>query len=150
MKSKIIKSVALVMIIAISVPLYSKASAHRLEVNGDPFKEPVKMRCTCYIDRGTTASGAQTRDGIIAGRREWLGYVACIYAIKEDGSIGDFIGYYEFKDTGAGIDTDGDGRGDSIKNGLSVDVWRSSMSEARNWVKTYGDYVYIKIIKGVG
>ena len=127
MKSKLFKSIAIIMIIAICVPLYSKAGAHKLEVNGDPFKEPVKMRCTCYIDRGTTASGAQTRDGIIAGRREWIGYVACIYAIKEDGSIGD-----------------------SIKNGLSVDVWRSSMSEARNWVKTYGDYVYIKIEKGEG
>lgn len=108
------------------------------------------MRCTCYIDRGTTASGAETRDGVIAGRKEWLGYVACIYAMNEDGTIGEFIGYYEFLDTGAGIDTDGDGKGDSIKNGLSVDVWQPSKADAIQWINTYGDYVYIKIVKGVG
>jgi hypothetical protein len=118
--------------------------------SGDPFKQPVKMRCTCYIDRGTTASGQQTREGIIAGRRDWIGKVAALYAIDDNGNIGEFIGYYEFLDTGAGIDTDGDGHGDSIKNGQSVDVWQPSLNDARKWVKKYGDYVYIKIIDGKG
>lgn len=121
-----------------------------LEVASDPFKEPTVIRCTCYIDNGTTASGKQTKDGVIAGRKEWLGCVAMLYAVNEDGSIGDFIGYYEFLDTGAGIDTDGDGKGDSIINGTSVDVWRPTLDDAKSWVNTYGDYVYIKIVRGVG
>ena len=108
-----------------------------------------KIRCTCYTDEGVTASGAATRHGIIAGKREWLGNCAAIYSITEDGSVGDFIGYYEFLDTGAGMDTDGDGKGDTIINGESVDIYRYTLKEAKNWIKTYGDYVYIKIIENV-
>ena len=64
--------------------------------------------------------------------------------------IGDFIGYFDFYDTGSGIDTDGDGKGDSIKKGKSVDVYKNDMSEAKEWIRTYGDYVYIKIIEAEG
>lgn len=112
--------------------------------------ELTKIRCTCYIDSGITASGQETRDGIIAGRRSDLGKIAALYRYNSDGSIGEFIGYYEFLDTGAGIDTDGDGKGDSIKKGLSVDVWKSTMAEANGWIAEYGDYVYIKIIDAEG
>ena len=59
------------------------------------------------------------------------------------GCAGEFIGYFEILDTGAGIDTDGDGRGDSIKRGKSIDVYRPSLQECRDWIATYGDYVYI-------
>ena len=45
-----------------------------------------------------------------------MGCAAALYDVKEDGSIGDFIGYYEVLDTGAGIDRYGDGLGDSIIN----------------------------------
>lgn len=112
--------------------------------------ELVKIRCTCYIITGITASGQETRDGIIAGRKSDIGKVAALYRCNDDNSIGEFIGYFEFLDTGAGIDTDGDGKGDSIKKGLSVDVWRSSIIEANNWIAEYGDYVYIKIIDAEG
>jgi 3D (Asp-Asp-Asp) domain-containing protein len=114
---------------------------------GDPFTEPQKVRCTCYVDRGTTASGKTTREGIVAGKREWIGCVAALYQVNEDGKLGDFIGYYEFLDTGYGIQTD---YGGSIQLGQSIDVWQPSMKDAYNWVGQYGDYVYMKIIKGVG
>ena len=114
------------------------------------YKMPQPVRCTCYIDRGTTASGRQTRNGIIAGRKERLGMAAVLYEVKEDGMLGDFIGYYEFCDTGAGIDTDGDGNGDTIRTGNSVDVWQPNMKSARNWVKEHGDYVYMQIVPAVG
>lgn len=117
------------------------------EATSDGLK---KIRCTCYIDSGTTASGCETRAGIIAGRREDLKKVAALYRYNPDGSIGEFIGYYEFLDTGAGIDTDGDGKGDSIKKGLSVDVWKPTMVDANSWIAEYGDYVYIKIIDAEG
>jgi len=119
-------------------------------VIGDPFIEPVKIRVTCYCEHSKTATGVQTRDGIIAGKKEWLGYTAELNAINPDGTIGEFVGFYEFKDTGAGMDTDGDGKGDSIKCGQSVDVWVNSLSDAYKWRDKYGDYMFIKIIKGDG
>ena len=119
-------------------------------VVGDPFIEPVKIRCSCYCEHGKTATGAKTRYGIAAGKKEWLGYVAELNAINPDGSVGEFIGYFEFKDTGAGMDSDGDGKGDTIINGQSIDIWINSLPEAYKWRDKYGDYVYIKIIKGKG
>ena len=114
------------------------------------YQTPQPVRCTCYIEHGITASGIQTRNGIIAGRKEWLGMAAVLYEIKEDGTLGDFIGYYEFCDTGAGIDTDGDGNGDTIESGNSVDVWQPNMESARAWIKEHGDYVYMQIVPAVG
>ena len=109
-----------------------------------------KIRCTCYVINGITASGQETRDGVIAGRFEDLGKVAAIYRYNNDGSIGEFIGYYEFFDTGTGIDTDNDGEGDSIIKGLSIDIWKSDIVEAKDWITEYGDYVYVKIIDAEG
>lgn len=105
------------------------------------------IRCTCYITKGITASGEYTRSGIIAGRKEDLGKKAALYQMDKDGTVGELIGYYDFLDTGAGMDTDGDGKGDSIKKGLSVDVWQPSMKDAKAWIKRYGDYVYMEIIE---
>lgn len=48
------------------------------------------------------------------------------------------------------MDTDGDGKGDTIKTGNSVDVWQPSMKNARAWVKEHGDYVYMQIVPTVG
>lgn len=113
----------------------------------DPTEEPTKIRCTLYIDRGTTASGEYTREGILAGKRDWLNCSANLYEVDENGNKGELIGSYEFKDTGAGIDTDGDGKGDSIRKGYSIDVWAPDMDAVREWQKTYGDYVYLEIIE---
>ena len=60
------------------------------------------------------------------------------------------IGIYEFKDTGSGMDTDGDGKGDTIKNGKSIDVYRNTLSRCYDWIKEYGDYVYLEIIDAEG
>ena len=109
-----------------------------------------KIRCTCYNDKGITASGHYTRKGIISGRKCDIGRVAAIYQIGEDGQIGEFIGYFEFLDTGAGMDSDGDGKGDTIKKGLSVDVFKDTYKEAKEWISEYGDYVYIKYIDAEG
>ncbi len=79
-----------------------------------------------------------------------MGCVAALYEMNEEGGMGDFIGYYEFIDTGAGIDTDGDGWGDTIKNGYSIDVWQPDMAHANAWIAEYGDYVMLKVIRGKG
>lgn len=120
-----------------------------IQVNANE-SELVRKRCTCYLDRGITASGHYTRHGVIAGRKEDLNKVAAIYECDPEGKVGEFIGYYEFLDTGAGIDTDGDGKGDSIKKGLSIDVYRDSMEEVKDWISEYGDYVYVKYIEADG
>lgn len=109
-----------------------------------------KIRCSCYIEHGNTATGCYTRKEIAAGRVEDFYKVAAIYSIAEDGSIGDFLGYYEFRDTGAGMDSDGDGIGDTIRTGKSIDVWQPSMDSAKAWIRKYGDYVYIMIIDAKG
>jgi 3D (Asp-Asp-Asp) domain-containing protein len=120
------------------------------DASAKEFEEPEVIRCTCYCEHGKTATGIKTRYGIISGKKEWLGCVAELHRINEDGSIGQFIGFFEFKDTGAGMDSDGDGIGDTIKNGKSVDVWVDTLEEAYMWRDAYGDYVYMKIIKGKG
>lgn len=154
MKKRLIRAaIAAGLICVLFIGQYLEANARKAyiePVTGDPFEEVVKIRCTCYCEHGITASGQKTRYGIVAGKKDWLGCVATLYQINEDGSIGEFIGQFEFKDTGAGMDTDGDGKGDSIKNGQSIDVWINSLPEAYKWRDKYGDYVFIKIIRGEG
>lgn len=153
---KIKRYIRLILIIAIMMLsfwlcLYANAKP------SDPFSEPVKVRCTCYIDSGTTASGKETRPGIMAGKPEWIGCVACVNAVNPDGSIGEFIGYYEILDTGYGAET---GVGQSkifsdrtlgtIEIGETVDVYQVTMHQAEEWVEQYGDFVYIKLCRGKG
>ena len=143
-------------VIALSVAAIINLS-NNIQVKPDPIPDPIKIRCTCYLDTGITASGVYTRKGIMAGKKEWLGCVAEVNAINEDGTIGEFIGYYEILDTGYGMST---GRGQSkvkkgkaigtIEAGESVDIWMPSMSQAKEWINTYGDYVYIRVFRGKG
>ena len=142
--SRILK---LAIILALFLSIFS---IRYFNIKAQSTTELTKIRCTCYIDSGITASGQVTRDGVIAGRREDIGKTAALYRYNADGSVGEFIGYYEFLDTGAGIDTDGDGEGDSIKKGLSIDVWKSSMTEVNDWITEYGDYVYMEVIEAEG
>lgn len=139
------------LIVAILLSFTCEARKAYIEpMQGDPFKEPCKIRCSCYCEHGTTASGKKTRFGLVAGKKDWMGYTVEINAINEDGSIGEFVGYFEFADTGAGMDSDGDGVGDTIREGNSIDVWVNSLKDAYAWRDKYGDYVYIKIIKSEG
>jgi hypothetical protein len=95
------------------------------------------IRCTGYNDIGYTKSGEYTRDGIIAGKEEWLGRTCNLYRVNEDGTMGDIIGSYEFLDTGYGING-------SLIDGTSVDVWHPTEKAVWDWVAEYGDYVYIE------
>lgn len=134
--------ITIILVIALICPIAKNVKADEGEI--------LKIRRTCYCEHGITASGNYTRSGIIAGKKEWIGKTAALYKIDDDGELGEFIGYFEFLDTGAGIDTDGDGIGDSIKTGKSVDVYRDSLDDAKTWISKYGDYVYIKIIDSAG
>ena len=141
MKSKkAMAAAAFILALVALSPLRSSATAAGLR----------KIRATCYCEHGLTYSGAYTREGIIAGRKEDIGDVAAIYAVAEDGSVGEFIGYFEVLDCGAGYDTDGDGKGDSTIKGKTIDVFRKSMRGVKAWIRDYGDYVYIKLIHAEG
>lgn len=98
----------------------------------------VKIRCTGYADHGVTKSGEITRHGVVAGKKEWLGNTCTLYTVDENGNPGEFIGTYEFLDTGYGING-------SIINGTSIDVWHSTEEAVWEWVRTYGDYVYMEM-----
>ena len=104
------------------------------------------IRCTGYCDVGYTASGEWTRDGIAAGKKEWLGKTIALFSVDANGNIGEKIGEYTFLDTGAGIDTDGDGKGDTIKNGKSIDLWHSTEEACYSFSSKYGDYVYMTFV----
>lgn len=137
------------LVVSILTSTCVKASAAPLCIIGDT-QVAKQIRCTCYVQTGITASGQHTRKGIVAGKKEWIGRTCALYSIDSDGSVGQFIGYFEFLDTGAGIDTDGDGRGDSIANGTSIDVWQPSMEKAREFIAEYGDYVWLQMLGGEG
>lgn len=140
MKKATIAAMTAMMAVLSLNPIRTSATASELK----------KIRCTCYCESGITYSGHFTHEGIIAGRKEDIGEVAALYAITPDGGLGEFIGYFDFYDIGAGIDTDGDGIGDSITKGKSVDVFKNNLAEVKDFIKTYGDYVYIKIIEAEG
>lgn len=74
-----------------------------------------EMQATAYCLTGTTASGEQTRQGIVASKKEWIGKTMMIY----ERDSGQFIGKYEVKDTG----------GKSIRSGKVVDIWMPSYEE---------------------
>ena len=150
-KIRFIIAAVLIIVLCLAMCLEAQSRVAKIKpVTGNPFREFVQIRCTCYCEHSKTATGKKTRYGIAAGKKEWLGYTCELNAINPDGSIGEFIGYFEFLDTGAGMDTDGDGKGDSIKDGQSIDVWINSLPEAYKWRDKYGDYVYMKIFKARG
>ena len=107
------------------------------------YQEAYKIRCTCYCDQGIMKSGKPVREGVIAGKEEWLGKAAVLYEVGDDGKLGDYIGIYEFLDTGYGING-------SLQKGTSVDVYRPTLEECNEWVSEHGDYVYMQIIDGKG
>lgn len=83
-----------------------------------------------------TASGKPTIEGItVAGAKEWLGCTCVLY--DEDMN---FLGYYEFTDTGYGRDGD-------IQRGETIDVYFESYTDAIEWGRRN---VYIQVIDAKG
>lgn len=119
--------------------------------SGNPLEEPVVIRATCYTanEGAICSTGVTPHSGVIAGAKEWEGMAAALYTFEYvDGEPvpRECIGLYTVLDTGAGIDTDGDGLGDSIRNGQSIDVYCNTGTEAEEFVAAYGDYVLMILI----
>lgn len=68
----------------------------------NPLGEPFLIRCTCYTWTGNQCrNGSWPVEGLsVAGKEEWLGKAIIMYSVAEDGGIGEFIGYFDFTDTG--------------------------------------------------
>jgi 3D (Asp-Asp-Asp) domain-containing protein len=97
-----------------------------------------KVSCTAYdnSESNLTASGHPTIEGLtMAGTREWLGYTCILY--DEDMN---FLGYYEFTDTGYGRDGD-------ILRGETVDIYMENYEDAIEWGRRT---VYIQIVRAKG
>lgn len=90
------------------------------------------MIATAYCLSGTTATGTQTRQGIAAGKSEWFGKTANVYA-NSNGNIGELIGSYVIEDTG----------GTPIRNGSVLDIWMPTKEECLNFGRRL---VYVEIV----
>ena len=111
---------------------------------------PFVVNSTAYCNPAgnKTADGSDTIEGVtIAGKKEWLGCIAALYEIKEDGNVGDFIGYRTFTDTGYGVDSQlYPGKG-TIETGETIDIYFDKYETAKRW----GDRkIYVQVIKGEG
>lgn len=100
--------------------------------------EIYKVECTAYdnLEGNLTASGRPTVEGLtMAGAKEWLGCTCILY--DEDLN---FLGFYEFTDTGYGRDGD-------IERGETIDIYIEDHEEALQWGRRT---VYIQIVRSKG
>lgn len=113
------------------------------------MNKPFKIYTTAYYYGEITASGYPVREGIAAGKKEWMGLTAIIYKYDPDGSIGEVLGIYEILDTGFGGDADGDGIG-SIQEGKVIDIYFPTLDGCKEWMKATNGKVYIQLVDAKG
>lgn len=108
----------------------------------------VNIRCTAYYVSGVTASGEVTDYGMLAGKREWLNRSCNLYRSNPDGSKGELIGTFTFKDTGFGLERLGgiDYPEGTITAGMSIDMWHPTEESCYEYIRQYGDYVYMEFL----
>lgn len=110
-----IASILLLACVSISAPISASDLSHSFEISGTMFH---RMKATAYCLKGKTATGCHTRKGICAASSEHFGQLAMVY--EDDGGYpGDFIGYFECKDTG----------GKSVSSGYVIDLWLPTYNE---------------------
>ncbi len=110
-----VKEIVLSISIAVFAMLAGAACYHQVALAADkPEVAPVQpMEVTAYCYGTIRCDGGQVRTGTCAGKPEWYGKVAAIY-LDDNGSQGEFLGYFEILDTG------GDER---IRNGTVLDIY---------------------------
>ena len=104
MKKKL-RAIAIILMITL-LSVNADARGNYEYVEPACYYVPQKIRCTCYCEHQGTATLKMPYVGIAAGKKDWMWDVAELNAINEDGSIGEFIGYFEIRDTGAGMETE--------------------------------------------
>lgn len=110
----------------------------------DGKEYPLKsMEATAYCNPqgNLTYSETETVEGItIAGRVEDIGKVAAVYMRNPDGTIGSFLGYYTFQDTGYGSNGE-------IPRGERIDIYMEDYGRCMSFGV---QDVYVQIIEGKG
>lgn len=118
--------------------LFTNRTSLAVRAEGNLYNEPFLIESTAYSYGEITKDGSRVREGICAGKEEWLGMTAVIYGMEEDGSVGQVIGIYEIKDTGS------DHR---LQDGTCIDIYMPDETAA----KEYGrQQVYIQLIRADG
>lgn len=113
-----VKEIMLSLGIAAFAMLAGAACYHQAVMAADkPVREVAlvqhQIEATAYCYGTTRCDGGAVRTGICAGKPEWYGKVAAIY-LENNGSPGEFLGYFEILDTG------GD---DRIRKGTVLDIY---------------------------
>lgn len=135
----------------LSLLVLGSVSSSKAQESVNPYGEPFKIRCTVYYPTGNPcANGRMPVEGLsVAGKSEWRDKACVMYECLEDGSRGELIGIYEITDTGYGIPVPDSELG-SIQAGLSIDRFCEDEISGMEWIRNYGDYVYIQIIEAEG
>lgn len=148
--NKIKKIMALILAAAVlwtSLPV--SAEEDRQRIADAEAGKVFRILTTGYCYGTITATGAKPREGICAVRKEWIGKTALVWQCSEDGTQGDFLGYWECLDTGFGADSDGDGIG-SIQEGKVIDMYFPTPEQVTDWMELTGGKVYIQLIDAEG
>lgn len=112
------KGMALMVLLFTALHGSMEAAAETVE-GGSLFR----IESTAYCYGEITASGQQVREGICAGKKEWIGLTCILYA-DDGGKPGDYIGIFEILDTG------GDER---IRDGRCIDLYMENKSDCIEW-----------------
>lgn len=78
-------------------------------------EEPIPMKATYYLPTGhKTASGTEPEAfKTVASAKKYIGLTAAVYKREEDGTPGEFYGFYSIEDTG----------GPGVKDGRVLDFF---------------------------
>lgn len=102
------------------------------------------LEMTYYLETGNKcANGKIPRFGICSYNKDYIGQTAIVYS--ENGQL---IGYFEIYDTGYGRDSY-NGKG-TIENEECIDIFMESDAEGKEFIKKYGNEVYVKIVDAKG
>ncbi len=145
---KILAVLLAVLLVFYSIPVHAAPAAGVHDESTVP-DEPFKICTTAYCYGEITASGAPVREGICAVKKEWMGNTALVWKCGSDGSMGDFLGFWECLDTGFGGDSDGNGIG-SIQEGKVIDMYFPTLEGCGEWMELTGGRVYVQLIYAEG
>ena len=141
-------------------------------LNGTPVHAKnslIKLQVTCYCEPGTTYAGSTRTEGIIASKKEWIGCVANVWKVDDEGQVGEFAGTYEILDIGYGAKMDdkfgmkselsqyiGKSPG-TVETGLTLDFRQSTNSDCFKFMwETFtgegstGSEVWVQLVRGEG
>ncbi len=88
-----LKKVLKVFAAALAITALEGGGMHAAGKTDNPYGEPFRLECTAYYEGEVTASGQEVREGICAGKREWLG-LTCIMYEDDGGKPGACIDVY--------------------------------------------------------